>query len=195
MTADARTMTRLIRHRRTMKPGRMSDRPVADEIVWELLENANWAPTHGMTEPWRFTVFTGEARQALAQLLPGVYRQITPVDQFKQRKYDDLAANPLRAPVVISIAMKRQTTEKISEIDELAAVACAVQNMHLTAAAYGIGGFWSSNAAVCSQQMHELLGLDVKDRVLGLFYLGYPADEWPTSERNPMQDKVTWRHA
>ena len=31
-----------------------------------MLEAANWAPSHGQTEPWRFTVFAGDGRQQLA---------------------------------------------------------------------------------------------------------------------------------
>ncbi len=185
-------MTRLIRHRRTIKPKMMSNRPVAEELVWELLENANWAPTHGMTEPWRFTVFTGDARKRLADLLPKVYQEVTPPDQFKQKKIDSLGENPLLAPVLIAIAMKRQQSGKIPEVEEIEAVACAVQNLHLSAAAYGLGGFWSSNPAVCSQAMHDLLQLDTKDLVLGLFYLGYPEGDWPVGSRQPIRDKVTW---
>ena len=190
---DAQRMTELIQRRRTIKPAQMSDRPVDEAVVWQLLENANWAPTHGMTEPWRFVVFTGAARHDLARLLPEIYRAVTPPTEFKQRKVDALGENPLRAPVLIVTVMKRQASQKIPEVEEVEAVACAVQNLHLTAAAYGLGGFWSSNAAVCSAAMHEFLQLEPHDRVLGLFYLGYPAGTWPTSSRTPIEDKVIWR--
>ena len=30
------------------------------------------------------------------------------------------------------------------------------------------------------------------DRALGLFYLGYPACPWPSGNRGPVEDKVTW---
>jgi nitroreductase len=72
------------------------------------------------------------------------------------------------------------------------AVACAVQNMHLTAAAHGLGGFWSTNPAAISDQMRQFVGLDENDRALGLFYLGYPAGDWPTSSRGSIDEKVTW---
>ena len=38
----------------------------------------------------------------------------------------------------------RDETEKIHEIEEVEAVACAIQNILLTATAYGLGVFWSS---------------------------------------------------
>ncbi len=185
-------VTHNIRNRRTVKPKLMTDRPVPDAIINEMLENANWAPTHDMTQPWRFTVFTGDARREVAELLAATYKEVTPPDSFKEKKYESLGTNPTRAPVLISIAMKRQDSEKIPEVEEVQAVACAVQNMHLTAAAHGVGAFWSSNAAVCSEQMKSFLGLDQRDQVLGLFYVGYP-QEWPTSDRSPIEDKVTRR--
>ena len=96
------------------------------------------------------------------------------------------------APVVIVIGMKRQESQKIPELDELQAVACAVQNMHLTAAAHGLGAFWSTNVAAVSDLMRDFVGLGEKDRALGLFYLGYPDCEWPSSQRRPVEDKVRW---
>ena len=190
MNDDAITV--LIRRRRTIKPAAMSCREVDDRLVARLLENANWAPTHGMTEPWRFSVFTGDARVRLAQFLAETYRQVTPTAKFREQKLNNLLTNPPRAPAVIAIGMQRQQSEKIPEIEEIAAVACAVQNMHLTATALGLGGFWSSNAAVCSDRMREFLGLGMRDRVLGLFYLGYPAGRWPDGERGPISEKVEW---
>ena len=74
---DPQSITAIIRQRRTIKPKQFSDRSVDDGLIREILENANWAPTHGLTEPWRFTVFTGTARQRLADFLAQTYRTIT----------------------------------------------------------------------------------------------------------------------
>ena len=189
---DPDQLALLIRHRRTIKPKMMSDEPVDDAIIHEMLENANWAPTHGMTEPWRFQVFTGDARGRLAKFLASTYEQLVPPESFKQKKYDSLLANPLRAAVVIAIGMKRQEIEKISALDEIQAVACAVQNMHLTAAAHGLGAFWSTNVAAVSNQLRDLIGLGPKDRAIGLFYVGHPAAGWPESTRQSIDEKVQW---
>ncbi len=60
----------LIRRRRSIKPQAMDQRPVDPRHLAAILENANWAPTHGMTEPWRFFVFTGAGRERLAAFSP-----------------------------------------------------------------------------------------------------------------------------
>lgn len=182
----------LIRRRRSIKPDAMSDEPVETWILGNILENANWAPTHGMTEPWRFKVYQGAGREKLAGLLQQVYREITPAEQFKQDKFDSLREKVLQAPVVLVIWMKR--SERVPEIEEIAAVACAVQNIHLTAAAAGMAGYWSSPAFIYTEAMQTALELRGKDRCLGLFYLGWPKDSanWPVGRRQPIQQKLEW---
>lgn len=192
LSSETNRISELIRRRRTVKPKQFSDRPIEESVVLELLEDANWAPTHGMTEPWRFNVFIGVARQRLAQFLAATYKEITPEDQFKPNKYEGMSKNAMFAPVVIAIGMKRQETEKISELDEIQAVACAVQNLHLSAASRGLGGFWSTNVAAISDKMRDYTGLGPKDRALGLFYLGYPDCDWPSGTRQPIDLKTTW---
>ncbi len=76
---DLTALDEIIRKRRTIKPPMMSDAPVEEEDLRAILENANWAPTHGKTEPWRFVVFEGDAiaslegakREATARALAG----------------------------------------------------------------------------------------------------------------------------
>ena len=47
----------IIKNRRSIKPVKMNGKKIPDEQVRELLKLANWAPTHGRTEPWRFIVY------------------------------------------------------------------------------------------------------------------------------------------
>ncbi len=189
---SSETINHIITTRRTIKPKMMANRDIPLDILQQMLENANWAPTHGMTEPWRFSVFMGAAREKLATFLAETYKAITPVEIFKPNKYEGMRENAMLAPAVIAIGMKRQPSKKISELDEIQAVACAVQNMHLTATAHGLGGFWSTNIAAVSSEMAAYIGLDKEDRALGLFYVGYPKVDWPTGSRQPMEDKVRW---
>ena len=192
---DLSTLSGIIRQRRSVKPALMDpDKPVDPALLDTLLENANWAPTHGLTEPWRFTVFTGSARQKLAGFLQGLYQVLTPAHAFKKEKLEKLGRNPLLAPVVLAICMQRGNNTKIPELEEVEAVACAVQNLHLSASAAGLAGFWSTPPILSSAEMRAFLGLGDKDACLGLFYLGWPkeGEPLPESRRSPMKDKVTW---
>jgi nitroreductase len=196
-TADAHAfpvdvVTKLIESRRSIKPGDFSNRRVDDALVWQMLRNANWAPTHGMTEPWRFFVFADGERSTLGKLLAEIYHEVTAPESFKPTKAAKLISNAERSSHLIVIAMKRQVSEKIPEVEEIEAVACAVQNLHLTATALGVAGYWSSGKAICSVQLCRHLGLNSDDRILGLFYVGYSGADWPIGTRSPVEEKVVW---
>jgi nitroreductase len=182
----------LIRSRRTIYPEQFSDRIVHKEQLELILNNAQWAPTHGNTQPWRFKVFTGDARQRLSDFMAKTYLELTPSAEQNDAKLAKMLKRPLIASVIIAVCMKRQTEEKILELEEIEAVACAVQNMHLTCTAYGLGGFWSTPKLIYHQRTNEFLGLKEKDKCLGLFYIGYPAIEWPSSHRRPLEYSTEW---
>lgn len=192
MNYNTKEINHLIRHRRSVFPRDYTGEKVDDTIIKQMLENANWAPTHGKTEPWRFFIFTGDSIQKLAQFQSEKYKELTPEVDFKKAKYEKLAGMPLRASHIIAIVMKRQESEKIPEIEEIEAVACAVQNMHLTAAAYGVGAYWASGGVTYKQETKDFLGLNEKDKILGFFYVGVPEGEIADSKRGSIEEKVTW---
>ncbi len=185
-------ITDLIRARRTIYPKDYSERVVHKEILERVLSNATWAPTHGMTQPWRFSVYSGDGRTALSNFLGDEYRRITPPEKFLQKKFDNMTLRPLQSSVVIGLGMERDPNGKIGERDELFAVACAVQNMYLTCTAYGLGGFWATGGALTGTGMRQFLGLGDTGQALGLFYMGYPAIEWPKGHRKPLDQVVRW---
>ena len=117
----------LIRSRRTIYPEQFSERKVHKEQIELLLNNAQWAPTHGNTQPWRFHVFMEDARQRLSSFLGETYLKLTPPDQQNDAKLAKMLRRPLQASVVIAVSMERQESEKIPEIEEIEAVACAIQ--------------------------------------------------------------------
>jgi len=184
----------LIRNRRTIYPEQFSERKVHKEQLEVLLNNAQWAPTHGNTQPWRFHVFMEDGLTSLSQFLGNTYLKLTPEEQQIDAKLAKLIRRPLLSSAVIAVSMKRDMEEKIMEIEEIEAVACAIQNMHLSCTAYGIGGFWSTPKLMYSKEMNDFLNLDEKDKCLGLFYIGYPSIEWPTNaHRKPIEYNTEWR--
>lgn len=190
---DIETINQLIRQRRSIFPQQFSGEPVARELVELMLENANWAPTHGRTEPWRFIVFSGEALSTLGERHAALYKQEMPADKFKQEKYETLKIRPAQASQVIAICAAVDPTGRIPEIEEIAATACAVQNLHLTATALRLAGYWSSGGMTYHAGMKAILGLEETERCLGFFYLGRFDGPWPTGKRRTDGlSKVRW---
>lgn len=185
-------ITEVIKDRRTIYPEFYSDRKVHKEQIELLLNNAIWAPTHGMTQPWRFQVFMEEGKNKLGEFMRELYLKKVPKEQQKEIKLNRNTERPKKASAVIAICMERQKEERIPEIEEIEAVACAVQNMYLTCSAYGLGGFWSTPKIAYSDEMKEFLGLGEKDKCLGLFYVGYPGNDWPKGQRKPIEYVTKW---
>jgi nitroreductase len=185
-------ITEVIRDRRTVYPEQYSTRKVHREIVENVLNNALWAPTHGMTQPWRFKVFMDGAQTELGQFMADNYKSTAVPEKFSQGKFDKYMSRMQKATVVVAICMKRQESERIPEVEEIAAVACAVQNMYLTCTAYGIGGYWSTGGGAYSDEMKGFLKLEGKDRCLGFFFMGYPEGDWPKGQRRPLEYVTEW---
>ena len=182
----------IIRNRRSIKPEQFNSDLIESDTIQTLLGNAKWAPTHGLTQPWRFTVFMGEGRAALSSFQCETYKTLVGKDKFNQKVYDKLKKRPFMAGAIIAIGMKRQQSEKIPEIEEVQAVACAVQNMFLTATAMGIAAYWTSGGLTYEEEMKTFLGLEKADKCLGLFYLGNYDGELPTSDRRGEEDFTKW---
>ncbi len=170
-------------------------RAVPREMLTEILTDAHWAPTHGLTQPWRFQVFfTPAARERLAEGLQSLYDALTPAAKQDADKRTKLGVAPRRAPVVIALVAKVAPGGKIPEWEEIAAVSCAAQNLMLSAHERGLGSFWSSPPVASSPEFARWLGFDETHRALGLLYLGWPVTgtALPQSARVPLGERVTW---
>jgi len=184
-------VSQLIRNRRSIFPDVYTGETIDEEIVKEILENANWAPNHRKTEPWRFKVFSESALKKLGAWLADHYKNNTPPESFKPKKVEKTLKKAEKSSHVIAICMQRDPAESLPEWEEIAAVSCAVQNMWLTCSAYGIGCYWSSPKSI--NDIGEFLGLNEGERCLGFFYMG--VHNLPValqSKRGPITEKTEW---
>lgn len=183
----------LMRNRRSVFQNQYTGEKVDNAIVTQMLENANWAPTHKLTEPWRFIVFTGEGIQKLAVLQSDLYKRLTTADgSFKEERYQNLLTKPSLSSHIIVVCMKRDEKKSVPEIEEIGAVFCAVENMHLTATAYGVGGYLSTGGITYFEEAKELFGLGTDDKLIGFFHVGHIKNTLVEGRRRPLEEKVTW---
>src|SRR5688500_16529550 len=90
-------ITAVIKDRRTIFPEMFSERKIHREQIEVILNNAIWAPTHGLTQPWSFRVFMGEGLAGLAEFLSSTYTKLTPPESFNENKFNKLKTRPLLA--------------------------------------------------------------------------------------------------
>jgi nitroreductase len=192
MLPTAAQVAELIQSRRAVFPKfYLPDAPLERSLIEQVLENANWAPTHKLTEPWRFRVFHSmESRQRLAAYLSGFYQKTTPAEQFSQEKMNNAGANPLRAGAVVALVLHPNPAANLPEFEEIAALSMAVQNMWLTCAALGLGSYWSTPRAALESA--EFLGLEAGQRCLGFFYMAWHTMPDVPGKRSPVAEKTVW---
>ena len=118
------------------------------------------------------------------------YLENTPEAEFSQVVFNKMIQNPLKAPVIIAIVMHRDLSANLPEWEDIAATACAVQNMALVCTAAGLGSFWSTPRPALNAD--SFLKLSENERCLGLFYIGYVEKEVPSVERGDPSAKAIW---
>ena len=192
---DIKEVTRLLQSRRSIYPNMYSGEVIDEKIIGAILENANWAPTHALTEPWRFTVFSGQGLKKLADFQSDLYRQVTTKNgTYDEAKFQKLASKPLLASHIISIGMKRSENERIPEVEEIAAVSCAVQNMYLTATACGVGCYWGSGGVTYWEEAKLFFGLGKKTNCSVFYIWACPKPNGPKAKENLSMIKLGgWR--
>jgi len=187
------TINQLIRDRRSVYPRQYGPERLDDRIIHQMLENARWAPTHKLTEPWHFVVFTGGGLKKLAEFQAGCYKEVTTRDgSFKEEKYIGLQQKPLEASHVIAVGMRRDDKRGLPEIEEIGAVFCAVQNMYLTAAAYGVGCYFTTGGVPFFEEAKPFFDLRPEDKLLGSFYIGTIKTPSPQGKRTDIGKKSRW---
>ncbi len=183
----------IIRSRRTIKPANMNGKKITDEEINGMLELADWAPTHGRTEPWKFFVYKEDALMKFGKDHAELYKHNTLTENFLQDKYEKLLHNVDKASHLIIVAMKRGSNPKISELEEICAASSAIQNLLLSAQSKGIASMWSTGGMTHHNSLKAYLKLTSADIVLGLIFLGYTDDPARDGKRNiPLSEKIKW---
>ncbi len=91
--------------------------------------------------------------------------------------------------------MKRGNNPKITRVEEICAVAAAVQNLLLGAASLNIAALWSTGGITFHDAMKTFLGLQAEDQMISLIYLGYTDSDIKKGSRIiPLEEKIVWKN-
>ncbi len=144
---------------------------VPNEVVERMLANAQMAPSHKLTLPWRLKVFSGIEKDNLCKKMEQYYVEKTAAEKFDQKKLEKIRTYSNKISHIISIGM--HLSHQIPEWEEFAATAMAVQNMWLTLSdEEHAAGYWITGNGTGSEMMKEATGLAEGDVQLGFFFLG-----------------------
>lgn len=189
----AQELNNLIQKRRSILPNAYNGEKVDDAIITQILENAHWAPTHKLTQPWRFIVYTGDGLKTLANLQAEFYKKTTQADgTFKEERYKNLLVKPMESSHIIVMGMKRDAKKSLPEIEEVGAVFCALQNIYLSVTAYGLAGYLSTGGITYFKDAQKEFGWGEDDKLIGFFHIGIPKGTAPDGKRAPLEECLTW---
>ncbi len=181
-----------IRSRRTVKA--YTGEAVPRALLERWLELACLAPTHRLTQPWRFAVLDQPAIARLATFLSGEPAIAAVPDPAKgAAKLAKLLERLPSLGVMIQVTWVRDADAGIDG-EEHAAASAAVQNLLLAIHADGWGGFWSTTAALGHPATLRWCGRDpATEGFLASVCVGRSALPPPVAPRRvPLAERVVW---
>lgn len=138
-----------------------------DEMISQLLEFSQWAPSHKLTLPWHFLVYKNESKIHLFDAIRSSIKS-TSSDPIKLEK---MAL--FESPISHIIAIILEPSLKVPEWEEIASLGAGIQNIYLALLQYpNFGGYWSTGLQTNSEEMRNFLGLSPKEIHFGYFIIG-----------------------
>ncbi len=170
--------------------GEVKPDPVPVEIINKLLSAAVQAPNHHNLRPWRFIVLTGVGLLRLGDVLAisfsGKFPQAPIAAVEKERSI------PLRAPLIIAVGVDEPVPPRGNEVENICAVAAAVQNLLLAAQSLGLAVKWRTGETARNPQVKQFLGLAPAQHLVALLYIGFPLEPAPIVARPGFEDRTVW---
>lgn len=180
---QASPIAKIIKERRTIRT--FKDDLVSDQLLLELLNVAIWAPNHENRQPWRFLLYKGEGRAALADAMLQTYSG-EEREKYGKRKREYF----MEVPVHLVVVLKEDTREK--QWDEDYAAACAlIQNFQLAAWEQGLGVVWKTNRYNYEDEFRDALGIQPEEKIVGVLHIGYPEVIPSVQKRTPAEELLT----
>jgi nitroreductase len=96
-----------------------------------------------------------------------------------------------RSPTAVVVGMQRSDDPHQAE-EDYAAIACAVQNVMLSARARGIASFWRTPGVLDRPSFAETVGIPADVRPVGVLHLGFPAEPFPETPDRRAEPFTHW---
>ncbi|ALG83779.1 nitroreductase family protein [Gordonia phthalatica] len=191
--------------------------PVPDEVLWQILDTARFAPSGGNRQGGHVIVVRDDAVKAqIAELSKPAARRylaqrrageapwntvhdstITDDDLAAVRGLDKFVAPIAEAPVLLVVTVDLSVVAAMdSELDRVGIVGGAsvyplVWNILTAARSYGFGGTITTMASAQEPGMQELLGVPEPNAIAAVLPIGRPVKQLTKLRRESVSDFVT----
>jgi nitroreductase len=163
--------------------------PVPEDALARALDAARYAPNHGLTFPWRFTRPGPVGRDAIAELYVRLKQEASsnPLSSAKRQRY----FNKVRDPAVLLVVSQVRSEDPFRAREDYASVAAAIQNLHLSVHADGLGAKWSTGGVTHHSETYAICSIDpAVEEIVGFVWVGVPRTVPQVAERPPLSTLV-----
>lgn len=157
-----------------------SGEPVSHEDIQRLVEAAAAAPSAGNSQPWRFHVAIGAARDhvnevmALSTVHLSEYMDLLGPERFKQA--EEFYANLGHAPIVIACSLPAVQSD-LDRLNEYLSAGAAIQNILLAATDLGLGSCNITFSFWVREQLLEAFEVPADREIVSLILIGRSAEK------------------
>lgn len=176
---DIEILKKIIKKRRDVRGNRFLNKPIAKEILEDILDAANSAPSVGFSQPWKFMIIEDlETREKIYNDFQKENDKAKKIfkdkELYSKLKLEGIKESYLNIAVFYEKSHKDilgQTSQK--RVGEYSVV-CAIQNMWLMARAYNIGLGWVS--ILKPKRVKKILGVGKEKKLVAYLTLGYVSE-------------------
>jgi nitroreductase len=167
--------------------------PLPRDTIRQLLDCAVRAPNHKLTEPWRFAVLTGGARDAFAEIRAShrLKRHNDPASAEAQAAADKTRRESREIPVYV-VVLSATSPDEITREEDYAATMMAIGNFMIAAESIGLGTYLRTGGVMRDLALLRLAQVPEGFRVVGVLSVGYPAESEPPRRRKPASELTRW---
>jgi nitroreductase len=179
----------LLKTRCSVKPQELAGPAPSAAEIETLLTIASRVPDHGKLTPWRFIVFSGEARLAAGAAIVAAFRAKYP--DAKPEQVEMERTRLARAPLVIAVVSRAGAHVKIPEWEQVLSSGAAAMSLVLAAHALGYAASWITEWYAYDRGVLDALGLGPQENIAGFVHIGRPAQPPLDRPRPPLSEIVT----
>ena len=191
MTANTSTLE-LLERRRSISANKLGSPGPSDAQLDRILKIAARVPDHRKLAPWRFIVFSGEARARFGAVLAEVCAR-EEKSQPSPMRLETEAARFLRAPTVVAVISSPRTDAKATpEWEQVLSAGAVCQNLVVAANASGFATCWITEWYAYSSGVAAALDLRWSEKIAGFIYIG-TAQGAPEERERPVMDAIVRR--
>jgi len=203
---DINQFLELLKARKSIR--RFKPEAIPEEYIEKMLEAGRWAMSEANAQPWEFIVVRDE--ETRSRIVDSWFEPHREMFAIEQTRTAEMRLPPLRrfatktsfaeAPLLIAALADRRVHQAgtlaehylngtlAPDASFMAGIANATQNIHLAAAALGLGSQWVSVTRMWESAIRRILEIPEVLEVHSIAAIGYPDYQPPAAYRRPLSE-------